>query len=108
MHTLTLDTTEASNKRWAAWDARQRNINNASHFSSRDKIRAERMKLALELVYGAKNFYIAYGKQGKISIKVDAAHVKDKKNLLLLEQEWAGQGVIKKVSPQGVIYNFAS
>ena len=105
MKTLVLDTREAPVKWWAARDARMRNLANMSHYSEGAKIRAERMKFALELVYAAKAIYVAFGKRG-ISLKVDAANVKDRKNLALLEQDWTAQGVEKKVSAQGVIYRF--
>lgn len=107
MKTSVLDTQEATNKRWAAQDARMRNIANASHYPEQTKIRTERMKYALELVYAAKNIYVAFGKKG-VSIKVDSAIVKDNKNLALLEQDWTAQGVTKKVSAQGVIYRLTA
>lgn len=103
MKACTIDTQEAPNKWWAAQDARMRNIVNMSQYSESDKIRAERMKLALELVYSAKSVYIAFGKKG-ISLKVDGADVRDRKNLKLLEADWTTAGVVKKISPQGVIY----
>ena len=105
MRTLVLKTEEAPNKWWAAQDARMRNLANQSHYTEAAKIRAERMKLALELVYSAKSVYVAFGKKG-ISLKVDAATVRDRKNLRLLEQDWEQQGVEKRVSAQGVIYRF--
>jgi hypothetical protein len=101
-----LDTKEATCK-WAAFsDARQRNLNNASHFTEASKVRAERMKLALELVYRAKDIYINYRKT-KIAIKLNAARVADRRNLALLEADWEKQGVVKTASAQGVIYSFA-
>jgi len=103
MKACTIDTQEAPNKWWAAQDACMRNIVNMSQYSESDKIRAERMKLALELVYSAKSVYIAFGKRG-ISLKVDNAEVRDRKNLKLLETDWTTAGVVKKISPQGVIY----
>jgi hypothetical protein len=107
MKTSVLDTQESTNKRWAAQDARMRNIVNASHYSEQTKIRTERMKFALELCYKAKNIYVAFGKKG-VSIKVDNAWVKDNVNLALLEQDWEAQGVTKKVSAQGVIYRLTA
>lgn len=105
MRTAVLETQEAPNKWWAFQDARMRNIANQSRYSQKDQVRAERMKMALGLVYSAKNIYVAYGKRG-ISIKVDGARVKDIKNLALLEADWTLQGVAKRVSDQGVIYRF--
>jgi hypothetical protein len=103
MKACNIDTQEAPNKWWAAQDARMRNIVNMSRYSDAEKVRAERMKLALELAYFAKSVYIAFGKKG-ISVKVDGAEVRDRKNLKLLEAEWTTAGIVKKISPQGVIY----
>jgi hypothetical protein len=50
--------------------------------------------------------YIAYGRRG-VSVKVDRAHVRDRRELAAMEADWAVQGVVKKVSDQGVIYRFA-
>lgn len=102
-----IDTKEAPVKWWAAQDARQRNLNNKSQYSHKVHARVERMMLALELVYNAKNIYEAYGKKG-ISIKVDNPQVVDRKNLRLLEEEWAAAGVTKKASAQGFIYRFVA
>ena len=103
MKTSMLRTEEAPNKWWAARDASMRNAVNATRYTDHQKIAAERMKLALELVYSAKGVYIAYGKKG-ISLKVDGAQVRDRKELSLLEQGWASAGMVKRVSAQGVIY----
>ncbi len=105
MKTLELDTKEAPNKWWAARDARMRNYANSTRYSDSQKIAAERMKLALEIVYAAKSVYIAYGKTG-ISLKVDGARVRDRKELALMEAGWAIAGYEKRVSAQGVIYRF--
>lgn len=91
---------------YAARDARMRSIVNASRFTEAMKIRAERMKLALGLVYSAKAIHVNFRKT-KITIKVDTGTVRDRKNLGLLEQDWEAQGVTKTLSPQGVIYSFS-
>ena len=106
MQTVTLNTEEAPNKWWAARDARMRNYANSTRYDSATKIRAERMKLVLEMLYAARAVYIAYGKRG-VSLKVDRAHVRDRRELAAMEADWAVQGVVKKVSDQGVIYRFA-
>lgn len=105
MKMQSLNTQEAPNKWWAARDARIRNYANSTLYSQSQRTAAERMKLALEMVYYAKNIYIAYGKTG-ISLKVDGAKVRDCKELGLLEAGWSIVGFIKRVSPQGVIYRF--
>ena len=107
MKTAVLNTEEAANKRWAAQDARMRNIANKSRYALSTQVRVERMIMAMTLVYGYKNIYDAYGKKG-VSIKIDGAYVKDNKNLALLEQDWTARGVTKKVSGQGVIYRLTA
>lgn len=90
---------------YAARDARMRSAVNATRYSDELKVRAERMKLALDLVYAHKSIHINFRKT-KISVKVDRAVVVDRKNLRLLEQDWEAQGVTKTQSPQGVTYSF--
>ena len=105
MHTVTLNTEEAPNKFWAYRDARMRNYANSTRYDSATKIRAERMKLVLEMLYASRAVYIAYGKRG-VSLKVDRASVRDKRELAVMEALWASEGTVKKVSAQGVIYRF--
>jgi hypothetical protein len=103
MKTVSLDTQEAPNKWWAAQDARMRNYANSTRYTEFQRIAAERMKLALELVYRAKGIYIAYGKKG-ISLKIDRPRVIDRRELALLEKEWEQAGFVKRVTAQGIIY----
>ena len=107
MKTVELETTAAACAWWAARDAQMRSTVNASHYSEAVKVRAERMRLVLELLYSAKNIYIAFGRRG-ISIKVDGALVRDRKALRALEADWAAEGIVKKISAQGVIYRLAA
>ena len=87
----------------AARDDRMRAAAMWSHYTEAERVRAERMKLALELCYSAKNFYI--NPRGKfITIKVENPRVKDRSNLELLEEDYAAQGIIKIVTAQAVIY----
>jgi hypothetical protein len=107
MQTIYLNTEEASNKSWAAQDARQRNLNNKSHYSYQVQTQVERMKMVLSVLYSARNIFEAYGKKG-VSIKLDHAFVKNRKELALIEADWADQGVTKRVSQQGIIYRLAA
>jgi hypothetical protein len=87
----------------AARDARMRATAMWSHYTEAERVRAERMKLALELCYSAKNFYI--NPRGRfISIKIDNPRVKDRSNLVLLEQDYVEQGITKIVTVQGITY----
>jgi len=65
-----LDTKEATVKWWAAQDASMRNIANASLYTDKQKLRAERMKLVLGEVFSAQGIHINYRKT-KIAVKVD-------------------------------------
>ena len=104
----TLDTQAAPTAWWAAQDARMRNIANKSHYAESVHIRVERMVLALGLCYSAQGIHEAFGKRG-VSVKVDRpTFIKDRRNLALLEADWAVAGVVKRVSAQGVIYRFAA
>lgn len=107
MQTRNLDTNEAPVKWWAAQDARMRNIANKSHYSQKTHIRVERMIMALSLCYSARGIHEAFGKTG-VSIKVDRPAIRDRKNLRLLESEWTQLGVVKKTTPQGIIYRFTA
>lgn len=98
-----LDTREATNKWWAHRDAEQRSYAASTHYSEQQKIAAERMKLALDLCYSNKGIYVNF-RNKFITVKVAAARVKNKFELLLLEKEYEQRGYTKAVSDQGVIY----
>jgi len=105
MKTNELDTKSAGYYAFAAArDARMRNIIESSHYSEKQKISADRMALALELVYQAKGIYINYRKKF-IAVKVDRAYVKDRNNLNLLEADYEALGYKKSASPQGITYH---
>lgn len=87
----------------AARNARMRATAMWSHYTEAERVRAERMKLGLEMVYSAKGVYIN-PRNKYITIKIDNPTVKDRKNLALLEQDYDKLGVKKVVTAQGVIY----
>lgn len=91
---------------FASRDASLKSAVNASRFSDFQKLRAERMKLALELVYSCEEVSITNCKKW-IRVKVHKATVKDRKNLRILEQDWAEQGITKCLTGQGIIYHVA-
>ena len=107
MQTLELNTQEAPTKWYAAQDAQRRNTNNKSHYAYSVQAQITRMLAVMDMVYAAKGIYEAYGKKG-VSVKVDGAIVKDRKNLQALEQEWTLKGFTKKITPQGVIYRLTA
>jgi hypothetical protein len=87
----------------AARDARMRAAAMWSHYTEAERVRAERMKLALELCYSARAFYI--NPRGRfITIKVENPRVVDRANLELLEADYEREGVTKVVTAQAAIY----
>ena len=103
MQTRELETQSAPVKWWAARDARIRSYANSTLFTEAEKLRAERMRGALELCYINSGVHINY-RQRFVAVKVDGAEVKRRGDLRLLEQDWANEGITKRVSAQGVIY----
>lgn len=103
METRELDTQAAPYKHSAYLDARARSIANASHFTQQQRLRIERLKVGLEMVY-AGDFYVVYGKTS-CGVKIHQAKVIDRKALQLLESQYAAEGIIKKVTAQGVKYH---
>ena len=87
----------------AARDASMRAIAMWSHYTDRERVRAERMKLGLEMVYNAKGIHI--NPRGNfISVKVDQPQVRDRKNLALLEKDYELLSITKVVTEQGITY----
>lgn len=105
MKTLTLDTKEAPNKFFALQDRRMRNYANATLYTDAQKIRLERIKLALELCIRGTVYAVSFGKKSA-SVKVqDGAFIADRKALAQLEADWSKEGIYKKVSAQGFQYH---
>lgn len=87
----------------AARDARMRAAAMWSHYTEAERVRAERMKLALELCYSARAFYIN-PRDKFITIKIDNPRVKDRVNLALLESDYEQEGIVKIATAQGISY----
>lgn len=105
MQTLALDTKEAPCKWFALQDRRMRNHVNRSLFSEAQCIKVERMRLALEICVSGRIYEPSYGRRSA-SVKVQAgARIVDPRQLALLEQDWAREGIYKKVSEQGFQYH---
>ena len=99
------DTQESPNKWWAAQDARMRNIANKSKWNDKVQRKVEAMKAVLDYMYCGK-IYEAY-RVKSVSIKIDHAEVKNRKLLREAEAAWAAEGIVKTVTPQGVLYRVA-
>ena len=91
---------------FAARDASMKSAVNASLFSDIQKLKAERMKLALELVYSAESVTITNCKKW-IRVKVHNGTIRDRKSLRALESDWTDTGVSKCFTKQGIIYHVA-
>ncbi len=90
---------------FAAKDASMKHAVNASRFSDAQKAKAERMKYALELVYSCEEVSITNCKKW-IRVKVHKGIVKDRKMLVLLEGDWALEGIDKvKTQTKAIIYH---
>ena len=89
---------------FAARDASLKSAVNASRFSDSQKLRAERMKLALEMVYAAEQVSITNCKKW-IRVKVHKGTISNRKQLRLLESDWDSEGITKVYTDQGVIYH---
>jgi hypothetical protein len=87
----------------AARDAAQRSYAASTHYTEQQKVRAERMKLAIELMYSARAVHLNY-RDRFIAIKLDRPTVRDRRNLAQMETEWAAAGVVKRTTAQGIIY----
>lgn len=103
MHTITLNANESTNKVAAFLDARTRSTIASTHYDYQEKAKADRMKLALELVYDFKSLYVTFRKKF-IAIKIDSPTVKNTSGLQGLEQQWDAEGIVKVVTPQGITY----
>jgi hypothetical protein len=99
----TLDTKEASNAFFAARDARMRNYAMSSTYTDKERLKAERVKLALECVYRVTEVHINY-RQKFIAVKLCNAIVRDRASVADLEQFYAQEGIVKRTTAQGTIY----
>ena len=107
MNATELDTKAAPFAWIAARDAAMKSYAASTLYTDAQKVRAERMKLGLEMVYSARSAFITYRKKF-VTIKLDQARVRDRKTLALLEQDYTAQGdVTKVVTDQGITYRIA-
>ena len=87
---------------FAARDASMKSAVNASRFTDSQKLKAERVKLALEMVYACEAVTID-NCQKWIRVKVHKPMIRDRKNLRLLEQDWHLEGIEKVQTKQDAI-----
>ena len=100
--------TKASPYAWiAARDAAIKSYAASTLYTEAQKVRAERMKLGLEMVYAVRAAFVTYRKKF-VAIKLDQARVRDRATLKLLEKDYETYGdVTKVVTDQGITYRIA-
>ena len=106
IRTVSIDTQEAPEGfKWAAMqDARMQDAINRSLYTLAQRNFGARVEQALALCYSTDLLRLNYRKK-TISIKVAKPFVvTDRRNLRLLEAEWAALGIYKKDSAQGITY----
>jgi hypothetical protein len=91
---------------FAARDAAFKSAVNASRFSNQLKLKAERMKLVLEMIYASDEVTITYCKKWA-RVKVHNARPRDKKLIKEWEDNWSQDSIVKAVTDQGIIYRVA-
>lgn len=99
-----LETKAAGRHAWfARQDAITRSRANQSRFSHSVQLKAQRVSLVLDLLYANSEISITYNKTS-VRVKAHAARARCRKQIAQWEQDWALDGISKKVTPQGVIY----
>jgi len=87
---------------FAAQDAAVKSYAASTHYTSQQKLNAERKKLVLEMAYYGE-VYVNYRKRF-IALKVANTNVQNRKLLQELEQDFAAQNIVRVQTPQGVVY----
>ena len=107
---LQVETEHKSAGQWAWFaqrDARMRSAVNSTLYTDKQKVRAERVKLALNTFVRADGIFIEYRKKF-ISVKVHKPKYVNKKELSVFEQDWDSEGIVKVVTSQGFTYRLAA
>ena len=99
-----LDNKNAGKWAWfAAQDARMKSHVNSTTYSDSQKVRAERMKMCLDTVYGSQEIFIEFRKTF-ISVKINKPRIRDRAGLVMLETDYASEGIVKRTTTQGITY----
>jgi len=103
MQTQELETRSAGRYAYfAAQDAAVKSYAASTHYTSQQKLNAERKKLVLEMAYYG-TVHVNYRKKF-VALKVANTNVQNRKLLQELEQDFAAQNIARVVTPQGVVY----
>ena len=105
MYSKELDSKPSYRPWFSKADAEARNTANKSLYGPKQLLEAERVRLALGLVYHNRGIYINY-RDRFIAVKVDRAQTIRGQRLEreVLEKEYETRGYSKRVTAQGVIY----
>jgi hypothetical protein len=100
-----INTQNAGFYAWAASrDAAIKSYAASTGYTDAQKLRAERVKLGLELVYHNRAVRVNYRAKW-VTVKVEGATVRDHRSLALLEADYVAQGITKRVNLEGdVLY----
>ena len=103
MQTVELETKSAGRYAYfAAQDAAVKSYAASTHYTSQQKLNAERKKLLLEMSYYGQ-VHINYRKKF-IALKVVNTNVQNRKLLQELEQDFAEDNISRVQTPQGIVY----
>jgi hypothetical protein len=100
------ETEHKSAGKWAWFaqrDAKMRSAVNSTLYTDKQKVRAERIKLALGFCVRAEDIFIEYRKNF-ISVKVHKPVFVSKKELSVFENDWTAEGIVKVMTSQGFTY----
>jgi len=103
MQTVELDTKSAGRYAYfAAQDAAVKSYAASTHYTSQQKLNAERKKLVLEMAYYGQ-VHVNYRKKF-VALKVVNTNVQNRKLLAELEQDFAEENIARVVTAQGIVY----
>ena len=103
MQTVELETKSAGRYAYfAAQDAAVKSYAASTHYTSQQKLNAERKKLVLEMAYYGQ-VHINYRKKF-VALKVVNTNVQNRKLLAELEQDFAKQNIARVITAQGIVY----
>ena len=103
MQTVELETKSAGRYAYfAAQDAAVKSYAASTHYTSQQKLNAERKKLVLEMAYYGE-VHVNYRKKF-VALKVVNTNVQNRKLLAELERDFTEENISRVVTAQGIVY----
>jgi len=103
MQTVELETKSAGRYAYfAAQDAAVKSYAASTHYTSQQKLNAERKKLVLEMAYYGE-VHVNYRKKF-VALKVVNTNVQNRKLLAQLERDFAEEKIARVITAQGIVY----